>query len=67
MVANTKNVCDAEEEVVSGCCEIDSSDQHCQLGALARPFLPDCDHCRIVTVEENPATLPARDPSGACN
>ena len=67
MVADTRNVCDAEEKVVSGCCEIESSDQRHQLGALAGPFLPDCNHCCIVTVEENPATLPARAPSGACN
>ena len=67
MVANTRNVYDTEEKVVSGCCEIESSDQRHQLGALSGSFLPDCDHCHIVTVEENPATLPARAPSGACN
>ena len=50
MVADTRNVCDAEEKVVSGRCEIESSDQLHQLGALAGPFLPDCDHCCIVTV-----------------
>ena len=67
MVTNTGDVCDAEEKVVRGCCEIESSDQRHQLGALAGPFLPDCHHCCIVTVEENSATLPARAPSGACN